>query len=128
MIYLDSCLVIYAVEAHPTFGPLVDEAMEGREDFAISPLVRMECLVRPIAAANRMLVRSYEAAFASLVQLRVSEVVFREAAELRARFKLKTPDALHLACAQRYGCEAFWTHDDRLAQASRGLARNVLKA
>ena len=36
------------------------------------------------------------------------------------------PDALRLACAQ-HQCEALWTNDDRLAQASHGLARNVLK-
>ena len=48
------------------------------------------------------------------------------AAELRARFNLKTPDALHLAAAQCHGCEALWTHDNRLDQASRGLATILL--
>ena len=50
------------------------------------------------------------------------------AAQLRARFNLRTPDALHLACAQANGCEALWTNDDRLVSASHGLAINVLTA
>jgi predicted nucleic acid-binding protein len=52
--------------------------------------------------------------------------VYFEAAQLRARFGLKTPDALHLATAQHHRCDALWTNDDRLAQVSHGLARNIL--
>jgi len=48
--------------------------------------------------------------------------VYDGAAELRARYGLRTPDALHLACAQHHGCQALWTNDDRLARASHGLA------
>jgi uncharacterized protein len=55
------------------------------------------------------------------------EPVYLQAAELRARFGVKTPDALHLACAQYHRCEALWTNDDRLSQASFGLAHNVLR-
>jgi predicted nucleic acid-binding protein len=33
------------------------------------------------------------------------------AAELRARYNLRTPDALHIACAIDTGCDAFLTND-----------------
>jgi hypothetical protein len=33
---------------------------------------------------------------------------------------------LHLATAQHHRCDALWTNDDRLLQASHGLARNIL--
>jgi len=52
--------------------------------------------------------------------------VYLHAARLRAHFGLRTPDALHLACAQHHGCDALWTNDDRLAQAAHGLALNLL--
>ena len=68
----------------------------------------------------------YEAGMAQFVQLALNEAVFLQAAQLRARFNLKTPDALHLACAQHHGCTALWTNDDRLAQAAHGLAQNIL--
>jgi predicted nucleic acid-binding protein len=39
---------------------------------------------------------------------------------------LRTPDGLHLACAQHHRCAELWTNDDRLTRASHGLASNVL--
>ena len=69
---------------------------------------------------------AYTGLFDLLVAPDMPETVYLRAAELRARFDLKTPDALHPACAQHHGCDALWTNDDRLAQASHGLARCVL--
>jgi len=66
------------------------------------------------------------ATLALFESLPMNEQVFVQAAELRARFNLKTPDALHRATAQHHGCEALWTNDERLNVASRGLARSVL--
>lgn len=127
LIYLDACLLIYLAEAHPDFGPQVRAAMgrAGDSSFAISPLVKMECLVAPFKRADPVLQRSYESLFLRFQILQLSETVFLQAAQFRARFGLKTPDALHLACAQHHGCEALWTNDGRLAEASHGLARNL---
>ena len=71
--------------------------------------------------------RAYMELFEIFVSLAMPEPVYLQAAQLRARFTLRTPDALHLACAQHYRCEALWTNDDRLVIASHGLARNILK-
>jgi predicted nucleic acid-binding protein len=97
------------------------------EGFATSPLVRLECLVGPMRTEDLGLQRRYEAGLNEFVQLALPEAVYLGAARLRAHFNLKTPDALHLACAQHHGCAALWTNDDRLAQAGHGLAVNVLK-
>lgn len=40
---------------------------------------------------------------------------------------LQTPDALHLATAQHYGCSEFWTNDNRLQKVAPLLARNVCR-
>lgn len=56
----------------------------------------------------------------------MAEPVYLAAAQLRARFNLRTPGALHLACAQAHGGDALWTNDDRLAAASHGVAVYVL--
>lgn len=129
LIYLDSCILIYACENHPAHGTSAQAALRGQrpEGFAISFLSEMECLVKPIKTANLVLQQYYEETFDSLTLLPMPETVFLQAAQLRARFGLKTPDALHLACAQHHRCDALWTKDDRLAHASHGLARNVLK-
>ena len=41
---------------------------------------------------------------------------FDLATELRAQYRLKTPDALHLAAAISSECDEFWSNDDRLAR------------
>lgn len=128
LIYLDSCIVVYAFEQHPQHAARLLERLDTRpaHGFAISPLVKLECLVRPIRDGNLVLQRHYEQHLQRLTRLGLGEEVFVQAAQLRARFGLKIPDALHLACAQQHGCEALWTNDERLSSAAHGLALNVL--
>jgi len=68
VIYLDSCLLIYAIEHDPVFGERVIKAIDTDEDgeFAISPLVKLECLVKPLELGNTALKQYYEAAFETL--------------------------------------------------------------
>jgi predicted nucleic acid-binding protein len=128
LIYLDTCLVIYLTESHARWGDRVGSAMARASDarFAISPLVKCECLVGPIKRGDPVLQRAYTDLFELFVILAMPEAVYLQAAELRARFGLKTPDALHLSCAQHHRCDALWTNDNRMAQPSHGLARNIL--
>jgi uncharacterized protein len=127
LIYLDSCLVIYLVENHPTWAEQIRHkmALHQSENFAISPLVKLECLVKPLKDGDLGLQKRYELAFDQVTLLELSDRVLLQAAQLRSRFGLKTPDALHLACAQHHECTAIWTNDARLAQASHGLAQSV---
>jgi predicted nucleic acid-binding protein len=127
LIYLDSCLVIYAAERDPSHGAKVAAKLMDAEDevFAVSPLVKLECLVKPLKNGNVLLKKYYEALFQTLINLDLTEAVFMEAAELRARFSLRTPDALHLACALHHRCDALWTNDLRLENAGRGFAISI---
>lgn len=128
LIYLDSCLVIYAFEDDEERGRRTRAMLaDGKErQFAVSPLVIMECLVGPMRTANLVLQRYYEEGLEQFERVSLGEDVFRRAAELRARAGLRTPDAVHLAAAQVHRCEALWTNDDRMVTASHGLARGVL--
>lgn len=128
LIYLDSCLLIYLGERHPRWGEAAARAIAGQSeiDFCISPLVKFECLVGAIKRGDPVLRQSYVELFERFIALTMPDAVYTEAAELRGRFGVPTPDALHLACAQHHRCEAVWTNDDRLTRASHGLARNVL--
>ena len=129
LIYLDACVVIYLVESHARWGEAVATAMTEAADarFGVSPLAKCECLVGPIKRGDPVLERAYIELFNQLAPLAMPEPVYLQAARLRARFGLKTPGALHLACAQHHRCDALWTADDRLAQASHGLARNIVR-
>ena len=129
LIYLDACLLTYAIEEHPLWADKVRAALESESDarFAISPLVKLECLVKPLKTGDIALQRRYEAGLNELLPLPMPETIFLQAAMLRACFGLKTPDTLHLAAAQHHGCTALLTNNDRLEQAGHGLVRNVLK-
>lgn len=124
MIYLDSCIVIYAVEDDGERGNSVRQRLAGAGDdvVAISSLVTLECLVGPLRNENLGLHDYYLRALDQFHRLPLDEEQYIRAAELRARYGLRTPDALHLAAAQMHGCDQLWTNDGRLAEASRGLA------
>lgn len=127
MIYLDTCLVIYLVEDGER-GPRVRTllARHGDDEFSISPLVRLECLVGPLRSGDVELEDRYRAVLDLFVEVPLDTAVFERAARLRAASALRTPDALHLAAAQIHRCSALWTNDSRLAVAGRGLAVDVL--
>ena len=129
LIYLDSCLVIYLVENHPRWGAATASAIAQVEEmrFGISSLVKCECLVGPMKRGDLVLESAYSLLFDQFAHLPMPDPVYLQAVRLRAHFGLRTPDALHLACAQHHGCDVLWTNDDRLATASQGLARNVLR-
>jgi predicted nucleic acid-binding protein len=127
LIYLDACLLIYLAERHPRWGEPVATALAQNVQmhFGISPLVKCECLVAPMRRGDWVLRDAYLDLFTRFVALDMPETVYLKAAELRARFGLKTLDALHLACAQHHRCNALWTNDDRLSQPSFGLTHRI---
>lgn len=128
MIYLDSCIVIYAVEDEGERGGAVRQRLADADDavVAISPLVMLECLVGPLRGENLRLHDHYLRAFKQFRQLPLDAEHYLRAAEMRARHGLRTPDALHLAAAQLHGCDEFWTNDNRLAASAGGLAVDVI--
>lgn len=130
LIYLDSCIVIYAFEDAGERGEAIRGLIGSDPDreFAVSPLVKLECLVAPVRDANLDLRQYYERGFEQFTQLPLNDAVFTRATETRARFAVKTPDALHLAAAQVHRCDSLWTNDDRLATAGRGFGVNVFNA
>lgn len=122
-VYVDSCLQIYGVEqVEPWVGPV--HRLLARSDLTIvtSSLVLMECLVLPLRNGNSALAAQYGRWLARFEARELSRAVFALAAQLRADAPaLRTPDAIHLACAIHYGCEEFWTNDDRgLSRAAAG--------
>ncbi len=128
-VYLDSCVVIYLVEEHPIFAPAVETLLAKHPDiiFQISGLTEMECLVMPFRNRSQLLLEKYRKWFERAAIFPSERDMFRQAAQLRADHKsLKTPDAIHLATALHYGCDEFWTNDDRLTKIAPAIARNIL--
>lgn len=127
MIYLDACILIYALEDRGPRGDAVRRAMASAPtSLATSPMVLPECLAAPLRIRDHALRDRYLAMYERLETIELGSGAYLRAAELRADFGLKTPDALHLAAAQLSGCDELWTNDKRLAVASHGLAIDIV--
>jgi predicted nucleic acid-binding protein len=116
-VYLDTNPIIYSVETHPVYWPLLQplwQAAKGKTiEIVSSDLVLMETLIGPLKAGDVALASSYEQLFqqAQTRLLPMTHSILRDAAQLRATTSLKTPDALHVATAMNAGCALFVTND-----------------
>ena len=128
-IYLDSCIVIYQVEEVQPWSSRIAEAILNRrgDQVVVSDLVRLECRIVPVRNGDSELLGRFSQAFGDMEFVLMNRAVFDRAAELRARHRIKTPDALHLSAALEYGCEEFWTNDDRLASVAGGITVRAFK-
>jgi predicted nucleic acid-binding protein len=131
IVFLDTNIVIYAVEQPPVLGPKAMArltALRARGDsFMVSDLVRMECLVGPLQSGNRVLQNDFGAFFAApgVQVVPITPAVCDQAALIRATSRFKPMDALQLAAAVEHGAKVFLTNDARLSSFT-GLTVEVL--
>jgi len=101
---------IYFVRTIPFFKVISEGAVLG---FG-SMMTLTEVLTQPIKQNKPDLVSKYENILLDSVGLEILDVnkaIARRAAELRARYGLRTPDAMQIATALSQNCEAFLTND-----------------
>jgi predicted nucleic acid-binding protein len=117
----DTALFIYLIEERSPFlsliEPLFREADEGRRELVTSAITLLEVLVVPYRAGNRPLAERYEALLMRSRGVRVVDLSvdqLRAAAQLRATFGAKTPDALQIVAALTGGCTTFVTNERRI--------------
>jgi predicted nucleic acid-binding protein len=118
LVYLDAQVVIYSVETHADYWPLLQPLWQAAQARALqlvsSELTLMETLVGPLRSGDTRLSTAYEQLFPSpeMQPLSITTAVLREAARLRAAVPpLRTPDAIHAATALLAGCVLFVTND-----------------
>jgi predicted nucleic acid-binding protein len=121
VVAVDSAPIIYFLEGHPRFcdrfAPIFEAADAGRIEIVISAITVAEVLSGPIARGLDALAARYREALTSGTQWRVlpvDSVIAEDAARLRARYRLRLPDALQVATALRAGADMLVTHDRRL--------------
>ena len=122
-VYLDACCFIYLVEGTPTWRSIVEDRLrqlEPAERLVTSHLSRLECRSKPMADADASLLARYDALFGAtrVDVVDVTASVIDRATDLRARYRFKTPDCIHLATAAAAGASAFWTGDAGLRRCS----------
>lgn len=116
---LDTNVIIYYIEEHPVFlkkvEPLIDRVVEGKAIGITSYVTLLELLVKPIKEERFDLVEQYKTILMTQLEMvPLDESVSLRAAELRARYGIKTPDAIQLASVISKNGDVFITNDGRL--------------
>jgi predicted nucleic acid-binding protein len=119
--YLDTNIVIYAVEGQPPFQQRARNHIAALENaghrFVTSELTWTECLVWPLRAADGQLLLDYERFFLGphLTTISATASVHQRAGMIRATHNYGLADSLHLALAVEHRLDRFLSNDNRLA-------------
>jgi predicted nucleic acid-binding protein len=122
-IFLDTAPVIYFIEAHHQFGPLVKQVVELMNENRIqaftSVLTLSEVLPKPVETGNDELVEKFKTDLKNgpnLTLLPIGEAIGETAGVLRGKYPyLKTVDAVQIAAALDAEADAFLTNDKKLS-------------
>jgi predicted nucleic acid-binding protein len=124
-IYIESAPLIYYIEENPTYVSRIDtiiEAIENTPIDAVSSVIALtEVLIHPLKLGKTKIEQEYRDILINSGQFRLLPVTMSiadSAAGLRARYNLRTPDALHIATAIDDGCDAFLTNDNGLKRVT----------
>jgi predicted nucleic acid-binding protein len=130
--YLDTVIVIYAVEGNPADQQRALDHLAALEQaghrFAISELTRTECLVPVLGPGGGQRLSDFFRFFhgPNLRTLALTAATHARASAIRGSYtypaippaqprRYGLADALHLAVAVESGCEVFLTNDNQLA-------------
>lgn len=122
---MDTAPFIYFVEAHPPYFPTCEgvfqQIVSGSITAYTSLVTLTETLPLPLRNGDAVLEAVYRNLLLSttgITALPLDQSIALLAADLRARYGLKTPDALQVATAITAGCEAFLTGDKGLRRVT----------
>ena len=117
-VLIDTSVWIYHLENHPELGlpagRVIDSLEEGRFRGIASELTLLELTMRPLQLGRQDVADHYEVLldyFPNLEIVPVSREILLEAAALRARRKIRAPDAIQLATGIRAGATLAVTND-----------------
>jgi predicted nucleic acid-binding protein len=119
--YLDTNLVIYAVEGQPALQQRARDHIADLENaghrFGVSELTWTECLVFPLKTGDGSLLLQYYRFFLGphLTTVSFTPTIYQRAAMIRGTHNRGLADFLHLAAAAEHHFDRFLTNDQNLA-------------
>jgi len=122
---IDTSPFIYLIEAHPHYlslvAPLFAHIDAGEISAVTSTITLAEVTVLPLRLQRNDLRQQYVNFLLNSRNLDLVAIdihVAQAAAELRAQYGVRLPDALQLAAARAAGCDCFVTNDRTLKQVT----------
>jgi predicted nucleic acid-binding protein len=125
-LYIETVPFIYYVEDNLNYSDKVEHILDLTVNQNItlftSVITLAEALTKPLKTGDTVVEQAYRTLFQqshNLTLLPVTLAIAETTASLRARYNLRTPDALHLATAINQQCEAFLTNDLSLRRVTK---------
>jgi len=117
-IWIDTAPFIYFIEKDPKYlnivRPIFAEIDAGNIEALTSTITLLEVLVHPFKTNNELLVEKYREILLYAEWLTTFEI-FHEVSELssklRAKYSIRTPDAIQIAVGIIYAADTFLTND-----------------
>ena len=123
-IFLDTTPLIHYIEGNNVYVQKLNElfSIQSCCQFVTSVITLSEVLVMPLREGNTKLAKQYENILMSAENIDIYEIniqIAKESALLRAKYTIKTPDAIQLATAQYCSVDYFLTNDLRLKSINK---------
>lgn len=118
---LDTIPIIYFIEENRKYFKIVEKIFRciasGKTSAVISTITLLEVLVLPYRVNNTKLAEAYKNILLlspGIIVVPLSSFIAEEAARLRAKYAINTPDAIQIATTLHGGAKYFISNDLRL--------------
>ncbi|MDI6751720.1 MAG: PIN domain-containing protein [bacterium] len=121
-IMFDTASIIYFIEEHKDFGGITEKifrVIRDNSDYnAFSSVITLiEVLAQPLRRGRKDIVEKYRQFLLgsnNFIAYSIDPIIAEKAAELRAQYEIKTPDAIQLAVGIENNGTLFVTNDKNL--------------
>ncbi len=124
-VFPDTAPLIYFIEGHSTYQPILSHIFDfndnGGFSFVTSAVTLLEVLVKPLREGQTSIAGQYRDILMTAPGIQLVDItsaIAEQAAQLRAKYNSKTPDAIQLATSIELGADYFLTNDNRLKAVS----------
>ena len=122
----DTAPIVYFIEEHEAFGRIADEIFKTIKDdfshYSFSSVITVtEVLTQPLRRSRRDIYEKYRKFLlnsSNFVVYSIDPIIAEKAAELRALYGIKTPDAIQLAVGIENNGTLFVTNDRALKRVN----------
>lgn len=121
-IFIDTAPIIYYIEAHPKYGPLVKKVVDffqSNQMMAFTSVITLtEVLSKPIEKGDKKLTREFSKFLKQGKNITLTDIssnIAEQAGNLRGKYlDLRTIDAIQISAAVDIDADVFLTNDKRL--------------